>query len=211
MRILLFFGVIFSSLCLVKGESVSPSANSPDPWKLSLGNSKPRPKNARTIIDNDEGAWFDDATSSLEFRGNVVVRDPQFKLFCDKLYVVMNPNRQGIQKIIATAAPKSALTNSISTNSTITSPLTNPPSNCVTIEQENTNEQGEFVKTIARAGEVIYEPATGNLTLKYKPEITQGASCQIGTEENTIMILNKKGTSQTIGKSQIIVVDPNKQ
>lgn len=194
------------------GEGTSsPVVSSPDPWKLSLGSSKPRPKNARTIIDNDDGAWFDDATSSLEFKGNVVVRDPQFKLFCDKLYVVMNPNRQGVQKIVATAIPKNSFANSTSTNSVSSNNILSAASTgYVTLEQENTNDQGEFVKTIARAGEVTYEPATGNLTLKQKPEIQQGANCQVATEDSTIMILNKKGTSQTIGKSQIIVVDPNK-
>ncbi|MBX9742007.1 MAG: LptA/OstA family protein [Chthoniobacterales bacterium] len=186
----LFFLVLgtaffLTSSPLVRGETDSAvSVSSPDPWKLSVGSSKPRPKNARTIIDNDDGAWFDDATSSLEFKGNVVVRDPQFQLFCDRLYVVMNPNRKGLQKIVAIGH--------------------------AIIEQDNINDQGELIKTIARAGEATYEPATGNMTLKQQPEIQQGMNCQVATEEKTIMILNKKGTSQTVGKSQIIVVDPNK-
>ncbi len=167
------------------GEPVVPQATpAPDPWKLSLGASKPRPKNARTIIDNKDGASFDDASNSLEFKGNVVVRDPQFTLFCDKLHVVMNPNRQGLQKIIATGS--------------------------VVIQQDNTNDQGETIKTIVHAGEALYEPATGDMTLTYWPQVQQGVNCQVATEQGTIMILNNKGTSRTLGQSRIMVVDPNK-
>lgn len=185
MRALFFSLMTMLVLGVLRGETVVPgSTPAPDPWKLSLGASKPRPKNARTIIDNDDGAWFDDASNSLEFKGNVVVRDPQFILFCDKLHVVMNPNRQGLQKIIATGH--------------------------VIIQQDNTNDQGDVIKTIARAGEALYEPVTGDMTLTHWPEVQQGVNCQVATEEGTIMILNGKGTSRTIGQSRIMVVDPNK-
>lgn len=187
MRERLFFLIVMIGIVAAYAEptAVQPESKpTSDPWKLSLGASKPRPKNARTIIDNDGGAWFDDASNSLEFNGNVVVRDPQFTLFCDKLHVVMNSNRQGLQKIIATGH--------------------------VIIQQDNTNDQGDVIKTIARAGEAVYEPATGDMTLRYWPEVQQGVNCQVATEEGTIMILNSKGTSRTIGQSRIMVVDPNK-
>lgn len=152
-----------------------------DPLKLGIG-SKPRPKNARTIIDAEEGAWFDDLTNTIEFNGHVVVHDPQFILYCDKLHVVMNKNRQGLQQVIATGN--------------------------VIIEQENTNDQGEAIKSVARAGKALYDPATGDMTLKIGPQIQQGRSYQVATEEGTVMILNNKGTSRTIGKSRAMVVDP---
>lgn len=181
-------GLLLESLFLGGGfvahaDSLSSASASSDPWKLSLGNNKPRPKNARTLIDNDNGGWFDDATNSLAFKGNVVVHDPQFNLFCDQLYAMMNPHRQGLQKLIATGH--------------------------VIIEQNNLNEEGDLVKTIARAGEATYDPTTGDLILKYWPQIQQGSNCQVATEEATMMILNNKGTSRTIGQSRIMVVDPN--
>lgn len=153
-----------------------------NPWKLGIGG-KPRPKNARTIIDSQDGAWFDDVTNTIEFSGHVVVHDPQFTLFCDKLHVVMNKNRQGLEQVIATGN--------------------------AFIEQENTNDQGEVILSMARAGEVLYEPLTGDLTLKIWPQIQQGQSYQVGTEETTVMILNNKGTSRTIGKSRAMVVEPS--
>jgi hypothetical protein len=94
----------------------------------------------------------------------------------------MNKNRQGLQQVIATGN--------------------------VIIEQENTNDQGEAIKSVARAGEALYDPATGDMTLKIGPQIQQGRSYQVATEEGTVMILNNKGTSRTIGKSRAMVVDP---
>ncbi|MFZ4115721.1 MAG: LptA/OstA family protein [Chthoniobacterales bacterium] len=174
-------------LCLSASWSmaqIAPETNPhpTDPWKLGIGG-KPRPKNARTIIDAEEGAWFDDPTNTIEYSGRVAVHDPQFTLFCDKLHVVMNKNRQGLQQVIATGN--------------------------VLIEQENTNDQGEVIKSIARAGEAIYEPETGDMTLKIWPQIQQGRSYQVGTEEGTIMILNNKGTSRTLGKSRATVIEPS--
>lgn len=184
-----FFHIVLSLLLLIswhaasEAQSANDTATHPvDPWKLSMGN-KARPKNARTIIDAEEGAWFDDLTNTIEFNGSVVVHDPQFTLFCDKLHVVMNKNRQGLQQVIAIGN--------------------------VLIEQENTNDQGEIIKSVARAGEAIYEPATGEMTLKIWPQVQQGQSYQVGTEEGTVMILNNKGTSRTIGKSRAMVIDPN--
>ena len=153
-----------------------------DPWKFAVGG-KARPKNARTIIDAQEGAWFDDLTNTVEFSGNVVVHDPQFTLFCDTLHVVMNKNRQGLEEVIARGN--------------------------VFIEQQNTNDQGEVTKSMARAGEAVYEPATGDMTLKIWPQIQQGQSYQVSTEEGTVMILNNKGTSRTIGKSRAMIVEPH--
>jgi len=164
------------------GETALEGASvSNDPLKLGIG-SKPRPKNARTIIDAEDGAWFDDSTNTIEFNGQVVVHDPQFTLYCDQLHVVMNKNRQGLQQVVATGN--------------------------VFIEQENTNDQGEVIKSVARAGEAVYEPLTGDMTLKIGPQIQQGRSYQVGTEEGTVMILNNKGTSRTIGKSRAMVVEP---
>ena len=172
--------LLLMSLALAEVPSASDTNRPVDPWKLSLGN-KPRPKNARTIVDAEDGAWFDDLANTIEFTGKVVVRDPQFTMSCDKLHVVMNKNRQGLQQVLATGH--------------------------VIIEQENINEQGASVKSTAKGEEVFYEPLTGDMRLKGWPQIQQGVNYQVATEEGTIMILNNKGTSRTIGRSRTMVMD----
>ena len=172
--------LLLMSFVVAEVPSTSDTNRPADLWKLSLGN-KPRPKNARTIIDAEDGAWFDDLSNTVEFTGKVIVHDPQFTMSCDKLRVVMNKNRQGLQQVLASGK--------------------------VTIEQENINEQGAPVKSTAKAGEVLYEPLTGDMTLKKWPQVQQGINYQVATEEGTIMILNSKGTSRTIGGSRTMVMD----
>ena len=174
---LLMMGVAFAEVPAT-GDTNRPA----DPWKLSLAN-KPRPKNARTIIDSEDGAWFDDLANTIEFTGKVVVNDSQFTLHCDKLHVVMNKNRQGLQQVVATGN--------------------------VIIEQDSVNDEGKPVKSTAKAVEAIYDPLSGDMTLKGSPQIQQGVNYQVATEEGTIMILNSKGSSRTIGGSRTMVMDPS--
>lgn len=171
------------SIALAVAQSTGATNQAAYARKLSFTN-KPRQKNARTIIDAENGAWFDDASNTIEFTGKVVVHDPQFTLFCDKLNVVMNENRQGLKLARATGN--------------------------IFIEQENNNEKGELIKSTGKGGEAVYEPASGDITLKFWPEIQQGANYQVATEEGTIMILNNKGTSRTIGQSRSMIVTEDK-
>ena len=184
-----FIVVLMAGVAFVEAQSMNDmnarakTNQAANPWKLSLG-SAPRPKNARTLIDAEEGAMFDDASNTMEFTGKVVVHDPQFTLFCDKLHIVMNKNRQGLKLVTATGN--------------------------VVVEQENINEQGAPVKSTGKGGEAIYEPETGDVTLKIWPQMQQGLNYQVATEEGTVMILNNKGTSRTIGQSRAMLIDQDK-
>ena len=140
-----------------------------------------RPKNARTIIDSDGGATFENATSTAEFTGHVVVNDPQFNLTCDKLHVLLGKDRKGLSQAVATGN--------------------------VIITQEKTNARGEVVKSIGKCGKATYDAATGDMTLEEWPQIQQGINNQIATQATTVMILNAKGRSRTIGSSRTMIVD----
>ena len=140
-----------------------------------------RPKNARTIIESDDGATFDNASNSAEFTGHVVVRDPQFDITCEKLHVVLRPDRKGLLKVIA--------------------------SGNVIITQEKQNDRGDVIKSIGKCGKATYDPSTGDATLEDWPQVQQGINNQIATQQSTVMILNAKGRSRTIGSSRTMIVD----
>lgn len=140
-----------------------------------------RPANGRTVIDSDNGASFDNATSSADFIGHVVVHDPQFDLTCDRMHVILRPDRKGLQKVVATGN--------------------------VVVVQEKRNDRGDIVKSIGKCGKATYDTASGDVTLEDWPQIQQGINNQIATQQTTIMILNAKGRSRTIGASRTMIVD----
>jgi lipopolysaccharide export system protein LptA len=140
-----------------------------------------RPKNARTVIESDGGATFDNTRNSAQFIGRVVVKDPQFDLTCDSLDVILRPDRKGLLKAVA--------------------------SGNVVITQERRNERGDLVKSVGKCGRATYDVPTGDVTLQDWPQIQQGINNQIATEARTVMILNAKGRSRTIGSSRTMIVD----
>ena len=146
---------------------------------------KDRPKNAKTEITAKKQATFDNNASMAEFEGNVVVQDPQFTLFCDKLRVTLSKDRKGLQLAEATGN--------------------------VIIVQNSTDESGKTSKATGRAGKAVYEPKSGDVTLSIWPSIQHDVNMQKATEEGTIMILNRSGTSKTIGGSTTVIVETSEQ
>ena len=133
------------------------------------------------MIDSNDGATFDTASSTAEFTGHVVVRDPQFDLSCDKLHVILGANRKGLSKVIATGS--------------------------VVITQEKPNDRGDLVKSVGKCGKATYDVSTGDVTMEDWPQIQQGINNQVATQQSTIMILNAKGRSRTLGGSRTMIVD----
>lgn len=140
-----------------------------------------RPKNSRTVIQSNDGASFDNAANSAEFDGHVVVQDPQFTLTCDKLLAVLRPDRKGLQKAIATGN--------------------------VVIVQEKQNDRGDLVKSVGKCGKATYDVASGDVSLEEWPQVQQGINNQVATARETVMILNAKGRSRTVGPSRTQIVD----
>jgi lipopolysaccharide transport protein LptA len=140
-----------------------------------------RPRSGRTIVESDDGATFDNTTNTAEFTGHVKVTDPQFDLTCDKLNVQLRPDRKGLLKVIATGN--------------------------VVVVQEKTNEKGDVIKSIGRCGKATYDATTGDVSLEDWPQIQQGINNQVATQQTTVMILNAKGKSRTIGGSRVMIVD----
>ena len=162
------------------GPAVGPVAG-PAAGPFAMAGSEERPKNARTIIESDDGATFENSSNSADFIGHVIVRDPQFDLTCDRLHVVLRPDRKGLQQVIATGN--------------------------VTVTQQKKNERGDLVKSVGKCGKATYDPATGDVTLEEWPQIQQGINNQVATQSTTVMVLNAKGRSRTIGSSRTMIID----
>ena len=148
---------------------------------LAMAGNVDRPKNARTVIESYDGATFENTSNSADFTGHVSVKDSQFDLNCDKLHVVMRPDRKGLEKVVATGN--------------------------VVIVQEKRNDRGDLVKSVGKCGKATYDASTGDVTMEEWPQIQQGINNQVATQQNTVMILNAKGKSRTIGGQRTMIVD----
>jgi lipopolysaccharide transport protein LptA len=140
-----------------------------------------RPANAETVITSLEKATFDNSTGVAEFIGSVTVKDPQFTLTSDRLKAFLNSDRKGLERVEATGN--------------------------VVIRQENKNERGEAVVSVARAGKAIFHPDTGDVDLTEWPQVTQGINAHVATEATTRMVLNRAGKINTAGSSRTMIVD----
>ena len=162
-------------------SSASPSSKS-----SPLGGfAKDRPKNAKTEITAKEFATFDNATSIANFQGSVVVKDPQFNLFCDKLKVTLNKDHKGLEKVEAVGH--------------------------VIITQESKDDSGKTVQSVGRSGMAVYVPATGDITLTDWPSVQHDINLQTATEQSTVMVLNRDGKSHTTGASKTTIVETGNQ
>jgi lipopolysaccharide transport protein LptA len=160
------------------------SSDKKDPFGVK-GLTKDRPKDAKTEITSKKQATFDNATSVAEFEGSVVVKDPQFTLFCDQLRVTMSKDRKGLQLVEAFGN--------------------------VIIVQENTDDTGKKTKATGRSNKAVYEPVSGDVTLTTWPSVQHDINMQVATEEGTVMILNRSGKMTTKGGSRTVIVDNTPQ
>lgn len=159
------------------------TASKSDPTGMGMIQ-KDRPKNAKTEITCKDESTFDNATGVATFVNKVVVKDPQFNLFCDKLTVYLNKERKGIDNAVAEGN--------------------------VVIVQDNTSEKGEAVKSVGRAGKCVFVPSTGEATLTISPSLQQGINNHVSTEPTTTMILNRNGHLKTVGPSRTLIIDADK-
>ncbi len=162
--------------------SISPEGNAPKSNPDSLF-ATDRPAGAQTEITAQKEATFNNAENIATFTGNVVVKDPQFTMFCEHLIVYMNENRKGLKVVEAIGK--------------------------VTIVQENKDEKGNPNKSIGRAGKALFDPVSGDITLTQSPQIQQGINNHIAVDPSTVMILNRAGRLTTQGSSRTVIIDAN--
>ena len=189
MKIYILLAFLLASSPLVAFAQTAPSAMSgmEADAKKKPGFLNPmgeRPKGAQTEITATEEASFDNEKSIAEFKGRVVVKDPQFTLTCDTLTVKLGKDRNGIE--VAEAKGN------------------------VIVVQELDKSKANLEKAIGRAGHMTYKPDTGEVTLRDWPSIQQGINNQVATEAGTVMYLRSSGESRTVGGSKTVITDAAK-
>jgi len=159
---------------------------------------KPKGETEITALE----ATFDQKTREAVFIGDVVVKDPEFTVTCDRLTAFLKQQKNG-----ANAAPVAA-----------DPPPTNQPSaaeakgggldhaiaeaakgNEVIIQQDKFEADGTITKNIGRSKKATFDSKTGDIVLTGSPSVQQGINLCIAQSEDTVMTLNRNGRMKVEG------------
>jgi lipopolysaccharide export system protein LptA len=173
---------------------------------------KPKGQTEITALE----ATFDQKTREAVFIGNVLVKDPEFTVNCDRLTAVLKKQQPQEE-----AAPKSAL------------PADPPPGvreepaaepkgggldhaiaeaakgNEVIITQDKFEADGTITKNVGKAKKATYDAKTGDIVLTGSPSVQQGINLCIAQSEETVMTLNRNGRMRVEGPHKTVIKDTN--
>ncbi len=202
------------------GNGVATQLFDPDAPALKNGKGgkaeKPKEKKAKgpTEITAEE-ATFEQKANLAVFIGNVIVKDPEFNVACDKLTAHLKNEQKPAPVNGAPAAP-------------VPKPATPAPDQPaekkksgglekaiaestsdrrVVITQDKTEADNTVTKSVGTADKATYDAVTGDIVLTGTPEVQQGINRVIATSPNTVMILNRDGRMKAIGPHKTIIVD----
>ena len=147
--------------------------------------SKPVPAKAGRVteITAEKEAQFDADARVAVFTGSVEVKDPQFRLRCDRMTVYLDKAGGGLQR--AEAEGNVVIVN----------------------ERPGTDNAGKPVTSRGKSQRATYDPKSGEVTLSGWPQIEQGINLHLAADANTRMILNTNGRMRTVGRSRTVIKD----
>lgn len=159
-----------------------------------------RPKGATEISSNEVD--FNQKTHQAVFIGNVVVKDPEFDLQCDKLTAILkNDKSTNGDKAPKPPAPEGApkkkgggLEKAIAEGNVI-------------ISQDKLDPDGTVTKSTGRAQRADYSAVTGDMMLSGRPEVQQGINTCVATDASTKMYMTRDGKMRVEGPSKMIIRD----
>lgn len=165
-----------------------------------------------TEIVAQGGLAYDPLESRAVFSGSVQVTHPVFDLTCETLTAFLNRSKvgrggetpEGVGAAASEPAGLPAGGKGFSAPSALERAVAEGR---VVITQEKKNEKGELERSVGRAQRVVYESATGNITLSGWPRVEQKQNLIVALEESTVMVLNKTGKVEVRGQSKTVLRD----
>jgi lipopolysaccharide export system protein LptA len=175
-------------------------------------------------------ATFDQKGMVAVFLREVVVKDPEFTVNCDRLTAYLKKAKNGAERPAATPAPENrAPASPPPANPPPANPLPGKsaddpkgggldhaiaeadPGNVVIITQDKVESDGSITKNIGKGRKVTYDSATGNIVLTGMPNIQQGINLFVATDESTVMTLNRNGHVTFAGPTKTILKDTSSE
>jgi lipopolysaccharide export system protein LptA len=166
-----------------------------------------------TVIDALEST-YNQETNLAVFIGEVVVKDPEFNVWCDKLTA----------HLIKAEQPKSAdggsgpkLCNPVASGGPAPRKAGGGgleraiaemnPGKRVVITQDKPQADGTIQHSVGTGDKATYNVKTGDIVLTGMPEVQQGDSRLIATSDHTKITLNRDGHMKADGTAKSVIID----
>jgi lipopolysaccharide export system protein LptA len=179
---------------------------------LKIGDTKPQER----ITKKDKGPTvitalelsLDSKAHQAIFTGNVVVKDPEFNVTCDKLTAILKSQGNsgpggGKSSTRAEAAPDAAPTGKKPAEQKaggLERAIAEADSGKkVVIMQEKTEADGTVTQSIGRGEKADYSATTGEIVLTGWPEVQQGYNNVVATDRKTVITLSRAGRMNVSG------------
>ena len=165
-------------------------------------------------------ATFDQKGSVAVFLGDVVVKDPEFTVNCDRLTAYLKktktaaPNQPAANPPPASPAPANAgvgKSDEAKGGGLERAVAEANPGNIVIVTQDKIESDGSVSKNIGKGRKVVYDAASGNIVLTGMPNIQQGVNTFVATDDSTVMTLNRNGHVHFEGPTKTILKDTSSE
>lgn len=193
----------------------APTGSSPsqEPGVLPAQPSGTKIGNGRTEITADE-ATFEPETHMAIFRQNVVLKDPDFNVVCDKLIAYLKhdqppkPETRRAQRASGAAAPKGGVDPADDPHRTLDKAVAEMnPGGRLEITQDKVETDGSVTHSIGHGSKAVYNAITGATVLTGMPDATKGKDRVVATDEKTVITLMRDGGMNTVGPHKVIIVN----
>lgn len=166
----------------------------------------PKKAKGQTEITAQEEATFDQKSHEAVFIGDVVVKDPEFTVVCDRLTAYLK--KQDEKKAASPAPAANPEAKSGNKGGALERAVAEANAgNIVTITQDKVEADGNVSRSIGKGQKVTYNAATGDIVLTGNPSVQQGINLCLATSASTVMTLNRNGRMKVVGPHKTVIKD----
>lgn len=199
--------------------SIAQNASGP-PSLLEIGRDKPgktgSEKKNKSELKKTKGpteitaleATFDQKANLAVFIGEVVVKDPEFNVSCDRLtaYLKSDKSKGDVPPKPASGGPSESAPKKKG-GGLEKAVAESTGDRRVVITQEKMEADGTITKSLGEADKATYDASTGDVVLTGSPEVLQGINRVVAVDPNTVMTLNRDGRMRANGLTKSTIVD----
>lgn len=176
----------------------------------------PKKEKGQTEITALE-ATFDQKTRQAVFIGDVLVKDPEFNVNCDRLTAYLKNQKEGAAPA-KEAGAKPATPAAKQTPAAKEAPASqgggldhaiaeSASGKQVLITQDKVEADGSITKNIGHGRKATYDAKSGDIVLTGNPSVQQGINLCVATSDETVMTLNRNGRMRVEGPHKTVIKD----